>query len=79
MIYNVKTKELYTDNGVLLKKMDCPIHANWENMVPGSNELEKICLHCNKTVLNTDYLLDEEVLFLLKKGDRCLKVNAKII
>jgi hypothetical protein len=79
MKYNPDTKELFTDNGILLKKMQCPINVDWESMQAGKNDLEKICLHCNKPVLNTDFLTEDEVMFLLKKdGNKCLKVNAKI-
>jgi hypothetical protein len=78
MKYNIDTKELFTDTGLLLKKMQCPIDVDWEKMEPGKNDLEKICLHCNKSVLNTDFFTDEEVMFLLKRdGDKCLKVNTK--
>ncbi len=78
MKYNIDTKELFTDTGLLLKKMQCPIDVDWEKMEPGKNDLEKICHHCNKSVLNTDFFTDEEVMFLLKRdGDKCLKVNTK--
>ena len=36
-------------------------------MMPGKNEMERICSHCNKSVLNTEFLSDDEVLFLLTK------------
>jgi hypothetical protein len=78
MKYNSETKELFTEKGIFLKKMQCPDKVDWEKMEPGKNDLEKICLICNKSVLNTDYLTDEEVLFVLEKnGDQCLKVTAK--
>jgi hypothetical protein len=80
MKFKIATKELFTNEGILIKKMQCPINVDWEKMQPGKNDLERICCHCNKSVLNTDYLTDEEVLFLLKKdADKCLKINAKIL
>ena len=78
MKYNTETKELFTDNGILLKKMQCPTEVDWEKMDPGKNDLEKICNQCNKSVLNTDTLSDEEVMFVLSENpDKCLKINAK--
>jgi len=76
----VDTKEVFTDKGVFIKKMQCPIVVDWDKMMPGKNEMERICSQCNKSVLNTDFLSDEEVLFLLsKKPETCIKINAKKI
>ena len=76
MKYKVDTKELFTDDGVLIKKMQCSIRVDWDKMEPGKNDLERICSHCNKAVMNIEYLKDEEVLFLMKKKpDTCLKIN----
>ena len=79
MKYNNVTKELYTDNGILLKKMECPQIIDWDNLEKGKNDLEKFCNYCKKSVLNTDYLNDEEVLMVIRHDrDKCLKVNVKI-
>ena len=78
MKYKNDTKELYTDNGLFVKKMQCPRVVDWENMMPGKNEIERICNQCNKSVLNTEFLSDEEVLFLLnKRPETCIKISAK--
>ncbi len=78
MKYKIDTKELYTDNGVFVKKMHCPREVDWDNIQPGKNDLERRCNHCNKSVLNADFLSDDEVLFLLnKRPETCLKINAK--
>jgi hypothetical protein len=80
MRYNVETRELFTNEGTLIKKMYCPIDVNWEKMEPGKNDLERICRHCNKSVIDTDFLTDEEILFLLNQDrDRCIKINSKKI
>jgi hypothetical protein len=76
MKYKVDTKEFFTDDGVLIKKMQCSIEVDWDKMEHGKNDLERICSHCNKAVMNIEYLKDEEVLFLMKKKpDTCLKIN----
>jgi hypothetical protein len=78
MKYKVDTKELYTDNGVFVKKMQCSNDVEWENMQPGKNDLERICSECDKSVLNAEFLSDDEVLFLMRRRpDTCVKINAK--
>lgn len=80
MKYNIDTKELYTDNGLLVKKMQCPISVDWGTMEPGKNDLERICNLCNKSVLDIEHLSDDEVYFLLmQQPDTCLKLNTKIV
>lgn len=78
MQYKVDTKELYTDKGVFVKKMQCPKDVDWEKMLPGKNDIERICSYCNKSVLDVEFFSDDDVLFLMKKSpDTCLKINAK--
>jgi hypothetical protein len=78
MKYNPDTKELHTDKGVFIKKMQCPKVVYWEDMLPGKNDLERVCSGCNKSVMDVEFLSDDEVLFLLnKRPDTCIKVNTK--
>jgi hypothetical protein len=78
MKYNPDTKELYTNKGILIKKMQCPKVVYWEDMLPGKNDLERICSGCNKSVMDVEFLSDDEVLFLLnKRPETCIKVNTK--
>ncbi len=80
MQYKVDTKELYTDKGEFVKKMQCPRDVEWGNIMPGKNDIERNCIHCNKSVLNIEFLSDDEVVFLLnKRPETCLKINAKRI
>ncbi len=80
MKYKIDTKELYTDKGVFVKKMQCQIGVDWDKMELGNNDLERICSHCNKSVLDVEFLSDDEVLFLLnKKPETCIKINTKIV
>ena len=40
------------------------------------NALKRKCLICNKMVLDTEYLSDEEVLFVVNKDtNTCLRIN----
>lgn len=80
MQYKVDTKELYTDKGEFVKKMQCPRDVEWGNITTGKNDIERNCIHCNKSVLNIEFLSDDEVVFLLnKRPETCLKINAKRI
>jgi hypothetical protein len=80
MQYKVDTKELFTDKGEFVKKMQCPIDVEWEDIIPVKNDIERNCVHCNKSVLNVEFLSDDEVVFLVnKRPETCLKVNAKKI
>jgi hypothetical protein len=80
MKYKVDTKELYTDKGEFVKKLECEKKADWENMMPGKNDLERICTHCNKSVMDVEFLSDDEILFFVKKRpETCIKVRAQII
>ncbi len=76
MKYKVETKELFTDQGILLKKMQCPVEVKWEEMQPGKNDLEKICTQCNKMVLDID-TLSEEIIYLRSKPLEGKKVLMK--
>ena len=79
MKYNNDTKELFTDNGILLNKMEFPEIIDWDNLEKGKNDLEKFCNNYKKSVLNTDYLNGQEVLMIIRHDrDKCLKVNVKV-
>lgn len=76
MKYNSKTKEIFTDKGELIKQLNCPENIDWENMEKTKNDLKRKCLICNKMVLDTEYLSDEEVLFVINKdANSCLRIN----
>jgi hypothetical protein len=78
MKYCPNTKELFTDNGVFVKKMQCTEPVDWENMGPGNNDLERNCHYCNKAVLDIDHLSDEEVMFVFsKRPDTCVKISVR--
>ena len=80
MQYKVDTKELYTDKGKFIKKMQCPRDVDWGNLTPGKYDIERYCIHCNKSILNVEFLSDDEVVFLLnKRPETCLKIKAKKI
>jgi hypothetical protein len=76
MKYNEKTKELFTDDGLLLKKMNCPENIDWKKMEKGKNDLERKCSICEKSVLDTSFLSDSEILHVMTMDKSiCLKIN----
>ena len=80
MQYKVDTKELYTDKGEFVKKMQCPSDVEWGNLTLGKNDIERYCIHCDKSILNVEFLSDDEAVFLLnKRPETCLKIKAKKI
>ena len=80
MQYKIDTKELYTNKGQFVKKIECPRDVDWQNMLPEKNDIERHCIHCNKSILDIEFLTEEEVVFLLnKRPETCLKINAKKI
>ncbi len=75
MKYNSTTKEIFTDDGKFIKKMSCPQKAEWETMEKGENALKRKCTICNKSVIDTEFLSDVEVLFLVEKdANTCLRI-----
>ena len=81
MKIKIKTKELFTDNGQFIKKMNCPIKAAWDDMERTTNAFERQCKGCNKMVTDTEYLSDDEILYIIKKNaNTCFRViNTKYI
>ncbi|WP_017733011.1 hypothetical protein [Nafulsella turpanensis] len=76
MIFRLKTKELFTNDGRLIKKLYCPLEAEWDGMEKNENPTSRTCESCNKKVFDTD-LISEEVLFKMVKEDEslCVKVD----
>ena len=55
--------------------MNCPEKAEWESMEKGGNDLKRTCTICNKSVIDTEFLSDDEVLFLVEKdANTCLRI-----
>ena len=79
MKYNPATKEIFTDNGKFIKKMNCPEKAQWETMEKGISDLKRTCNICNKSVIDTEFLSDDEVLYIVEKdANTCLRIISHI-
>ena len=75
MKYNLTTKEIFTNDGQFIKKMNCPKKADWDTMDKTDNGLKRMCTICNKSVIDTEFLSDDEVLYLAEKDPNiCLRI-----
>jgi hypothetical protein len=75
MKYNLTTKEIFTNDGQFIKKMNCPEKADWDTMDKTDNDLKRMCNICNKSVIDTEFLSDDEVLYLAEKDPTiCLRI-----
>lgn len=76
MKYNPITKELFTNEGIFIKKLDCPLSKQWRDLSPTLDLKGKACDHCQSTVYDTLLLTDDDIQNLLKvNSGTCLKVS----
>jgi hypothetical protein len=84
MIFDPITRTIYTDNGELIKKMNCPYKVHWDNLEINNSKV-RMCNKCDREIINTEYISDDELLDMIKNNpDTCLKIdlnqnNIKII
>ncbi|WP_027004033.1 hypothetical protein [Hugenholtzia roseola] len=68
-------KEVYTDKGEFIKKMNCPYKMNWDNLEQSTTGFRK-CANCNHLIVDTELLTDYELLKMVKENpDTCLKID----
>lgn len=75
MTFNPITRDLYTDEGTRIKKLNCPLGADWADMRPLDSG-HRLCGHCQHPVLDTALLSEADVLTQVRaQPDTCLKVD----
>jgi hypothetical protein len=76
MILRLKTKELFTNDGRLIKKMHCPLAAEWDELEREESVRSRMCQACNKKVYDTARI-PEETLLKMAQEDKslCVKVD----
>jgi hypothetical protein len=75
MKFNPISREVFTDQGEFLKKLDCPFKMDWEAMAI-SGEAHRKCPVCNHLVVDTEKFNDTELLAFVKEDPKaCLKIN----
>ena len=77
MKINIDSKELFTDMGQFIKKLDCPYKMQWENLKPNANDNRtRQCNTCDHAIIETAFCTDEELLQMVKSNkDSCFKIN----
>ena len=71
----VKDSNIYKDEGVLLKTIHCPKKASYSSLIRKTNK-HILCSSCDKNLLNTDHVSEEELIDTLTKDkDTCLVIN----
>lgn len=75
MILNPITNELFSDSGILIKKLECPYKIAWKDLEV-INKVSRNCSVCDHLILDTAFFNDEELLELVNKNPAtCFKIN----
>lgn len=68
MKYDANEGTLYTDDGRLIKELNCPLDKAWENLKKiDPNDMIRRCDYCRKNVLDISSLSDDAALELIEK------------
>lgn len=75
MKIDLQTDTLFTDSGLFLKKLHCPLKKSWHAMTSTGNG-SRMCDSCSRVVHNTSKMSDDDLLQLLKEDPTaCLMVS----
>ena len=75
MKFNPNTKQLFTNEGVLIKRLHCPRGLKWSDM-RRSDSIQRACDFCERNIIDTQNLNDEAVLaIVLQDTSACLKLD----
>ncbi len=77
MKINLMTKEIYTDDGTFIKKLECPYKMKWSEMQKLDNNTKaRKCLTCSDSVIDTAFFSDEELLEMVARNPKlCVKID----
>ena len=71
----IKDKRIFADDGTLLKVIDCPKNVGDSDLMQISDH-EFHCRNCEKQVIATDFLSEQEITQLLRDApNTCLKIS----
>jgi hypothetical protein len=77
MRFDPSTKELFTDDGELVKVLHCPRRMRWEQLGSSAGSPHRTCGECDHGVLDTAALSDDQVLAAVRADpSTCLCVRA---
>ncbi|RYD19759.1 MAG: hypothetical protein EOP88_17735 [Verrucomicrobiaceae bacterium] len=70
------TGDLFTDQGVFLKRMHCPLDKSWSDLSTTDSPRVRHCGNCSNTVHDTAAMTDHDLVELLRQNPHaCLKVT----
>jgi hypothetical protein len=76
MKFNPNTQQLFTDGGVLIKRLQCPFRLDWSKLRPTDDPSVRSCEICQHTVTDTAHHSEEYLLTLMQENPHaCLKVD----
>ena len=76
MIYNPHIQQLFTENGTLIKRFQCPLNKQWADLARTEHLKYRLCETCTNTVLDTALFDDAELLEIVQtKPGTCLKLD----
>ena len=68
---------LYTDQGLFLKQLSCPLQKKWTDLQKQTDSRMRHCDRCNRSVLDTALLTDEDVATrVVRDPSVCLRISA---
>lgn len=77
MKYHPQTRRLFTDDGRLIKRLQCSRNPSWKAMGPGDRPEARRCALCNLDVLDTAKFSDAELLAIVEaQPSTCLAISA---
>lgn len=75
MILNPITKELFSDSGILIKKLECSYKMEWKDLEV-INKVSRNCSVCDHQILDTAFFTDDALLVVVSNNPAtCFKVN----
>jgi hypothetical protein len=74
-MFIIKDKNIFTEDGLFLKKIDCPKKATVKDLIKETDK-KLLCNSCKKNVLETEYMSEIEIRETLEKDQTtCLKIS----
>jgi hypothetical protein len=75
MVLNPITNELFSDSGILIKKLECPYKIEWKDLEV-INKASRNCSVCDHQILDTAFFTDDALLEVVSNNPAtCFKVN----
>tara|TARA_B100002052_G_scaffold88815_1_gene81719 strand:+ start:425 stop:706 length:282 start_codon:yes stop_codon:yes gene_type:complete len=77
MKYDPIKKQLFTDKGLLIKRLHCPIKIQWNELKSNDlNNKNKLCKHCTQLIIDTSYYSDKKLYNMAQDNPNlCLKID----